>query len=461
MSFRNDFVWGAATSACQIEGAAFEDGKGKSIWDVYAHLPGKVFEGEHGDVACDHYHRFEEDVKLMAELGISAYRFSISWPRVMPEGTGPVNEKGILFYSRLVDCLLSHGITPYVTLYHWDQPYELYKKGGWLNPDSPKWFAEYARTVGEALGDRVKHFITFNEPQVFIGLAFVDGVHAPGHRMSRAETLLMAHHVLLAHGMASQALRACVPEVQVGYAPTSDVPVPVSDSPEHVAAARNAYFAMPENGDWSWNVSWWSDPVMLGHYPEDGLWILEPDLPLIRQDDMKTIFQKPDFYGQNIYRGIPVSAAGNGTGNKVGDGAGGWRKEKRSPGSPKTAIGWPVDFDCLYWGVKFLYERYQTPIFVTENGMSSHDWPSLDGKVHDPARIDYLHRHLRGLRRAAEDGVDVAGYFQWSLMDNFEWARGYNDRFGLIYVDFETQKRLPKDSFYWYRDVIRGNGENL
>ena len=450
MGFQKDFVWGAATSSYQIEGAAFEDGKGLSIWDVYAHQPGKVFEGHNGDVACDHYHRFEEDVKLMKQLGIKAYRFSISWPRILPDGIGTVNQKGLDFYSRLTDALLENGITPYVTLYHWDQPYELYLRGGWLNPDSPKWFAEYAAVVARALGDRVKNFITFNEPQVFIGLAFVDGVHAPGHKLPRREALSMAHHVMMAHGLASMEIRSSVPDAKIGYAPTSNVPVPVSSDPKDVEAARNAYFRMPENGDWSWNVSWWSDPVMLGNYPEEGLRILEKDLPVMGPDDMKIIHQKPDFYGQNIYRGIPTKAV-----------PGGWETVPHSPGAPKTAINWHVDFDCLYWGVKFLYERYQTPVVITENGMSSHDWPALDGKIHDYARIDYLHRHLRGLKRAAEEGVDVAGYFQWSLMDNFEWARGYNDRFGLIYVDYATQERIPKDSFEWYRNTIMQNGENL
>lgn len=450
MSLKQDFIWGAATSSYQIEGAAFEDGKGASIWDIYAHQPGKVFEGHHGDVACDHYHRFLEDVEWMAKLGIRAYRFSVSWPRILPDGTGLVNQKGLDFYSRLVDALLEHGITPYVTLYHWDQPYALYQKGGWLNPDSPKWFAEYAAVIARALGDRVKHFITFNEPQVFIGLAYVDGVHAPGYQLPCSETLQMAHHVMLAHGMASLELRSIIPGVQIGYAPTSNVPIPVTNAPEDIEAARKAYFLMPENGDWSWNVSWWSDPVMLGRYPEDGVKILEKYMPVIRQDDMKTIHQKPDFYGQNIYRGIPTKAEGNG-----------WRTLLHRQGGPKTAINWPVDFDCLYWGVKFLYERYDTPVIITENGMSSHDWPSLDGRIHDPARIDYLHRHLQGLKKAVEEGVNVAGYFQWSLMDNFEWARGYNDRFGLIYVDYETQKRIPKDSFTWYQNTIAHNGENL
>ncbi|MBT9776868.1 beta-glucosidase [Clostridium sp. MCC353] len=451
MSFSKDFVWGVATSSYQIEGAAQEDGKGLSIWDVYSHQPGKTFEGDNGDIACDHYHRYREDIKLMAELGVKAYRFSVSWPRVLPNGTGPVNEKGIQFYSDLVDEMLKYGITPYLTLYHWDMPYELYRRGGWMNPDSPKWFAEYAALIASRLGSRVKHYMTFNEPQVFIGLAFVDGVHAPGHKYTRKETLQMAHHVLLAHGLAAQAVRSHVPGAKIGYAPTSNVPVPISDRPEDIAAARRMFFEMPEDGDWSWNTAWWSDPVLLGHYPEDGMKVLEKDLPLMGQNDMAVICQPLDFYGQNIYRGVPVRADENGRPKNV----------PYPQGDPKTAIGWHVNFDCLYWGTRFLYERYKTPIFITENGMSSHDWVHLDGKVHDPQRIDYLQRHLRWLKKAAEEGVEAAGYFQWSFMDNFEWARGYNDRFGIVYVDYETQKRILKDSYYWYRDVIRENGENL
>jgi beta-glucosidase len=450
MGFKKDFIWGVATSSYQIEGAAFEDGKGASIWDVYAHVDGNVFEGHTGDVACDHYHLFRKDVALMAELGVKAYRFSISWPRVLPQGTGPVNEKGVAFYSALVDELLRHGITPYITLYHWDQPYELYKRGGWLNPDSPKWFGEYAALVAARLGGRAKHFITFNEPQVFIGLAFVDGTQAPGYKLPTRDTLQMAHHVMLAHGYASQAIRAAVPGAQIGYAPTSNVPVPASGSAADIEAAKRAYFEMPPGTDWSWNVAWWSDPVMLGRYPEDGLKLLEKDLPKITGSDLETIHQKPDFYGQNIYRGIPTRAT-----------EGGWESLPHPPGGPKTAIGWHVDFDCLYWGVKFLYDRYKTPIFITENGMSGTDWPDESGQVNDTARIDYLRRHLKGLRRAAEEGVAVDGYFEWSFMDNFEWTRGYSDRFGIVYVDYSTQKRIPKASFGWYRDMIRQNGEHL
>lgn len=450
MGFKKDFLWGVAASSYQIEGAAFEDEKELSIWDVYSHTPGKIFGGHTGDIACDHYHRFKEDVALMAKLGVKAYRFSISWPRVMRSKDGSPNEKGFDFYSSLVDELLAYGITPYATLYHWDQPYELYKRGGWLNSDSPKWFADYAELTAQRLGDRVKHYITFNEPEVFIGTALVDGLHAPGYQFPRRETLKMAHHVLLAHGLASQAIRATSPQAQIGFAPSSDVRVPASEKSEDIAAARQAYFAIPEADSWPRSTAWWSDPVMLGHYPKEGLAILAADLPNIGQNDMNTIFQKPDFYGQNIYRGIRICADKHG-----------WMEVPYPPGTPKTAIEWPVDFDSLYWGTKFLYERYKTPIIITENGMSATDWPALDGKIHDECRIDYLHRHLRGLRRAAKEGVDIAGYFQWSFMDNFEWAKGYNDRFGIVYVDFETQKRTPKESFNWYAEVIAENGDNL
>lgn len=451
MTFQKDFVWGAATSAYQIEGAAFEDGKGPSIWDIYAHQPGKVFDGHTGDVACEHYHRMEEDIKLMARLGVKAYRFSVSWPRVLPEGVGAVNEKGLSFYERLVDMLLAHGIEPYVTLYHWDMPYALYLRGGWMNPDSARWFAGYAALVAGRLKGRVKHFITFNEPQVFIGCSFIQGVHAPGVKMGRRECLQMSHNVLLAHGRAVQALRAEAPGALMGIAPTSEAAIPVSESPQDIEAARQAYFATSGGDDWVWSAAWWSDPVLLGRYPEEGLKLLEADLPPIGTEDLKLISQPIDFYGQNVYRGYPVRMGLDGRPEMM----------RHPAGTPKTAIGWQVDFDCLYWAARFLYERYKKPVYITENGMSSHDWVSLDGKVHDAARVDYLHRHLLKLRRAVEEGIDIAGYFQWSLMDNFEWSQGYSDRFGLVYVDFQTQERIPKDSFEWYRKTIIENGANL
>ena len=450
MSFTKDFVWGVATSSYQIEGAVSEGGRSESIWDDFCRQPGRVFEGHTGDVACDHYHRFREDVALMKQLGVKAYRFSIAWPRVLPQGTGPVNTEGLKFYSDLVDELLRCGIEPYVTLYHWDLPLALYRQGGWLNPESPYWFEEYTKAVARALGDRVKHFMTFNEPAIFLGLGHVETQHAPGVPLSRRDTLQMVHHVLLAHGRAVQALRREVPGVKVGFAPNSSVCIPASDRPEDVEAARQQYFHGVSSPNALMNVSLWSDPIFFGRYPQEVVDTYGSDMPAWTEEEMQLISQPLDFYGQNIYSGDLWRSGNNGPEHVL-----------YRPGSPKTAIGWHINPDCLYWGCKFLYERYKVPIVITENGMSCHDWVQSDGCVHDPQRIDYLHSHLKALRRAVEEGVPVIGYFQWSLLDNFEWAKGYDDRFGLIYVDFESQKRLPKDSYHWYRETIRTNGENL
>lgn len=451
MGFRKEFIWGAASSAYQVEGAWDRDRKGVGVWDLYCREPGRILDGSNGDRACMHYEKYEEDVRHMAQMGLNAYRFSVSWPRIFPEGTGMVNEKGLRFYSDLADCLLEHGIEPWITLFHWNLPYVLYQRGGYLNPDFPDWFAAYAETVVKALSDRVTHFITFNEPQCFVGLGFLTGEHAPGLRMMLSDTFRMAHHVLLAHGKAVQSMRAAAAQpIQIGYAPTCGAAYPASSSPEDVEAAKNRYFACPEDlSNWTWNVSWWSDPVMLGTYPEDGLRLYEPWLPPIGSNDLKQICQPVDFYGQNLYNGMEYRA-GNGP-----------EAVRRRDGFPKTAAQWPVTPECLYWGPRFLYERYQTPIYITENGMSCHDTVSMDGKVHDPNRIDFLRRYLRELRRASEDGVDIRGYFQWSLTDNFEWAKGYQERFGLIYVDFQTQERIWKDSAYWYQELIRSSGELL
>ena len=450
MAFKKDFIWGAATAAYQIEGAAFEDGKGLSVWDTFCMEEGRGFEGHSGAVACDHYHRYREDFRLMAELGIKNYRFSFSWPRIMPDGTGKINDKGIAFYSDLIDEMLKNGITPYATLFHWDYPYELFRRGGWLCDESPEWFAQYTKVVADNFGDRVKDFFTLNEPQCFIGLSFVDTVHAPGIKFPLRDSLRMAHNVLLSHGAAVDVLRARVPGCRVGYAPTATHFHPATSSQEDLEAARRASFdASPDN--WTFNIAWWSDPVLLGSYPQKCAELFGRNMPRIGQDDMARICRPLDYYGQNIYQSIPVES----------DGAGGCRAAKREVGHSKTAIGWPITPQCLRYPPVFLYERYKTPIIITENGLSCHDLVSLDGKVHDPNRIDYLERHLSELEKAAFDGADIAGYFQWSFMDNFEWAKGYDDRFGLVYVNFETQERIPKDSAYWYRDYINTAGRPL
>ena len=450
MGFAKDCVWGAATSSYQIEGTGRDSGKGQNIWDVFTKEPGRVYEGHTGDIACDHYHRFREDVAYMKELGLKGYRFSIDWSRVLPEGTGKVNEKGIDFYNALIDELLEQGIEPYITLYHWELPYDIYKRGGWMNPEIVEWFGQYARLVAERFSDRVKYFFTLNEPQCFVGLGFLQGCHAPGVKAPLRDTFEMAHNALKAHGRAVQMLRAYGKQnVQIGYAPTSGMCYPEKETPKDIEAARKALFALPDDlSNWTWNVSWWSDPVILGKYPEEGMKKYEKYLPVITDEDMKLISQPIDFYGQNIYNGRCIRMGTDGRPEEV----------RRPAGFPKTATNWPVTPEALYWGPKFLYERYRKPIYITENGMACHDTVSQDGKVHDPNRIDFLARYLKNLKRAAEE-IDIRGYFQWSLMDNFEWDKGYAERFGIIYVDFETQERIWKDSAYWYRDLIRRNGD--
>lgn len=453
MSFRKDFIWGAATASYQIEGAAYEDGKGLSVWDRFSHEEGKVFDGHTGDVACDHYHLYAEDVQLMKEIGLQAYRFSLSWPRILPEGKGAVNQKGLDFYNRLIDELLNANIRPYVTLFHWDYPSALQALGAWENPDSYKWFEEYVALCARSFGDRVKDFITLNEPQCFIGLGYKIGVHAPGYQLPDSAAIPMSHHVLKAHGAGARALRSLVPDARIGYAPCADPCIPLTNTPEDIEAARKAYFTVPGDNGWAFNAAWWSDPALLGSYPESGLKHYGKYLPKGWEEDLQLIHQPLDFYGQNIYYGRYVKAADNEDGFEI--------LRTMPVGFPKTALQWPITPDALYWGPRFLYERYQTPFYMTENGMSAHDVVSLDGKVHDPNRQDYLNRYLLALRKAAEDGADIRGYFQWSLMDNFEWGHGYKERFGLIYVDYQTQKRTLKDSAYWYRSVIESNGEAL
>lgn len=319
-----------------------------------------------------------------------------------------------------------------------------------MNPEIVEWFGQYARLVAERFSDRVKYFFTLNEPQCFVGLGFLQGCHAPGVKAPLRDTFEMAHNALKAHGRAVQMLRAYGKQnVQIGYTPTSGMCYPEKETPKDIEAARKALFALPDDlSNWTWNVSWWSDPVILGKYPEEGMKKYEKYLPVITDEDMKLISQPIDFYGQNIYNGRCIRMGTDGRPEEV----------RQPAGFPKTATNWPVTPEALYWGPKFLYERYRKPIYITENGMACHDTVSQDGKVHDPNRIDFLARYLKNLKRAAEE-IDIRGYFQWSLMDNFEWDKGYAERFGIIYVDFETHERIWKDSAYWYRDLIRRNGD--
>lgn len=455
MAFREDFVWGVAASAYQTEGAAHTDGKGESIWDVFVkEKNNKVYDNHTADVACDFYHRYKEDIALMKELGVKAYRFSLNWTRILPNGIGEINEDGVRFYNDVIDELLKAGIEPYITLFHWEYPYALHKMGGWMNEKSPDWFAEYAAVAADRFSDRVTKFITINEPQTFIGMGYSTGEFAPGIMSMHRDLFQMTHNVLKAHGKAAIALREHAKQpIQVGFAPTGQIGFPETESKEDIEAARKYLFSCPKSLEkWWWNLPWWMDPVLLGHYPEDGLELYKEYLPEITEEDMKLIHQPLDFLGQNIYNGPIIRCGSDGEPEYV----------ERYAGYPKTSVNWPVTYECLYWGPKFIAERYgNIPLYITENGMACHDFVALDGKVHDPNRIDFLHRFIRRLRDANADGVDVRGYFEWSFSDNFEWQHGFNERFGLVYIDYLTQKRIPKDSFYWYQNVIKTNGADL
>ncbi len=454
MPFKKDFVWGAATASYQIEGAAFEDGKGLNIWDVFCMDHGKVFNDHNGNIACDHYHRFKEDISIMHMLGIKAYRFSLSWARLIPDGIGEINKEGIRFYNELIDALLTADIEPYITLFHWDYPYALYKKGAWLNDESSQWFGNYAKIVAENFSDRVKNFFTINEPQCFIGLGFNKGIHAPGLRVPYKDLFEMSHNTLKAHGTAVQMLREYAKQdIRIGLAPTGAMAYPDTNTPEDIEAARRYTFdTNVQISDLMWNIAWWCDPIFKGIYPEDALKKFSKYLPKITPADMKLISEPLDFYGQNIYNALRIRKNKNSNEPEI---------ISRYEGFPKTALNWPVTPECLYWGPKFLYERYGKPILITENGLACNDVLSLDGIVHDPNRIDFMKRYLQNLQKASDDGVDVEGYFHWSLLDNFEWHSGYAERFGLVYVDYQTQQRIPKESAQWYSQIIHDNGASL
>ena len=450
--FRDDFVWGVASSAYQIEGRDSQDGAGKMIWDTFTE-EGRIMDGKDAYVACDHMHRYREDYRLMRLLGVKAYRFSVSWSRIMPEGTGRVNEKAVALYRDMIAAMRENGITPYLTMYHWELPQALQDQGGWLNEEMIGWFGDYARVVAENFSDICEYFITLNEPECFVGLGHLSGIHAPGKKLGYRETFQVAHNALRAHGQAVINLRKYAKQqIKIGYAPTCGMAYPASNKPEDIEAARKVLFSFYNPMDnWTWNVAWFNDPVFWGKYPQHGLEQFGEYLPEISEEDMALIAQPLDFMGQNIYNGYMVRAGADGEPEFV----------DRPAGFSKTAAGWPVTPECLYWGVKFLYERYRMPLYITENGMSCHDIVSLDGQVHDPNRITFLDQYLSALQRASDDGADVRGYFLWTFLDNFEWDKGYTERFGLVYVDFATQKRIVKDSAYWYQKVMEENGKML
>ncbi|MFK0225174.1 GH1 family beta-glucosidase [Streptomyces sp. NPDC090303] len=457
-SFPAGFLWGAATAAYQIEGAAAEDGRTPSIWDTFAHTPGKVFEGHTGDVAVDHYHRFHEDVGIMAELGLNAYRFSVSWSRVQPTGRGPAVQRGLDFYRRLVDELLAAGIEPALTLYHWDLPQELEDAGGWPERSTAERFAEYAGIVAGALGDRVKRWTTLNEPWCSAFLGYGSGVHAPG-RTDPVASLRAAHHLNLGHGLAVQALRAGLPsDRQLAVSLNLHEIRPLTGAAEDLDAARRI--------DAVGNRIWLG-PMLEGAYPEDLLADTAhlTDWSFVQDGDTVVANQPLDLLAVNYYTPTLVSHVPDGAEKPQDDGHGNSEHSPwpgadavafhRAPGEP-TAMGWAVDPGALYDLLRRVSAAYPgLPLVISENGAAYEDVVGEDGSVHDPERAAYVHAHLEAVHRAMADGVDVRGYFLWSLLDNFEWAYGYAKRFGAVRVDYDTLERTPKSSARWYARVAR------
>ncbi len=438
--FPKDFLWGAASSAYQIEGAWEEDGKGPSIWDEFAHQKGKITNGDNGDVACDSYHRYQEDVQLLADMGLCAYRFSISWPRVMPSGSGKINEKGFAYYDRLLDALLEKGVEPYVTLHHWDLPLMLQQRGGWRNRDTAEVFAEYAYWLAEHCKGRVKSYFTINEPQCIIRLGHCMGIHAPGKTYDTQDALICMHNLLLAHGEASSAIRYADPQAKIGLASTGMLAYPQADTKKGREAAANASFCINED-TWSFSHAWVLDPILLGQYPEGKEDIFQRFAQNVDEKEMELIHQPLDMLGINVYNGFCVDENAN--------------EVERYAGFPRNSLKWPVTPEVMRYGIDALYERYKVPIYITENGQGCNDRIYRDGKVHDADRIDYMEGHLSELEKAIADGADVRGYFHWSLTDNFEWNAGYADRFGLVFMDYPSGRRILKDSALWYKAFIK------
>lgn len=450
--FPEGFIWGAATAAYQIEGGAGEGGKGASIWDTFSHTPGKTARGETGDRACDSYHRWAEDIALLKSMNLRAYRFSVAWTRVAPNGDTHWNADGLAYYDALVDALLAAGIEPCITLYHWDLPQVLEDKGGWQNEATAHAFAQYAAKLGEHFRGRVRYWFTINEIACVVGLGYGSGIHAPGLRLKLEQQFTCWQNVLYAHCLAEKALHEADPANIVGFASTGRLCYPISKKPEDIEAARVLTFASPDD-DWTFTHQMALDPLCLGRWPKAEtcgarLVACIAAVPPHIQAALK--FGRPDVIGLNIYNAAPACM-----------GKAGPEYVQRPAGFPRTAIGWPVEPESLHWGPKFIGERYGLPMFITENGLSCCDKVYLDGKIHDSDRIDFTARYLQALASGIADGADVRGYFHWSLLDNFEWHSGYGERFGLVYVDYTSQERTPKDSARWYGGVAGSNGRSI
>lgn len=431
--FPHNFLWGAATAAYQVEGAWNKDGRGESIWDRFSHTPGKIANGDTGDIACDHYHRYEEDISLMRQLGLRAYRFSTSWSRVLPSGRGRINPKGLDFYDRLVDRLCAANIEPLLTLHHWDLPQALQDEGGWDNRNISHAFADYAALMVKRLGDRVKYWTTFNEPSVITNIGFLTGEHAPGIQDPRM-AYQVAHHLLVAHGLGVQAIRAARPDANGGIVLNLWPAEPASDSVEDAAAAEKY---------WQEQETLFLDPLFKGHYPPAVYDMAGPNMPKVQDGDMALIAQELNFVGINFYSRHVVGMAG---------------MVEPIEGSEYTEMGWEVCAPAMRRMLVKINSEYDLPpIYITENGAAFKDEVGVDGEIHDLRRIEYLKHHFIQTCLAMLDGVDVRGYMVWSLMDNFEWGHGFSKRFGLVHVDYESRKRTIKDSGRWYANVIRNN----
>ncbi len=439
-AYPKNFVWGAATAAYQIEGAAAEDGRKPSTWDTFSHTPGKVANGDTGDVADDHYHRYKEDVGILKSLGVKAYRFSISWSRIFPDGTGKANEKGVAFYDRLTDELLANGIQPYATLFHWDLPQALETRvGGWRSSETSRAFADYAGYITKRLADRVKNIFTFNEFSCFTDEGYGSGTKAPGLKLAVATVNQVRHHALLGHGLAVQAIRASAPsDVRIGLAENSRICVPVIETPEHVAAAGKAMRALNAH---------FLTAIMEGKYLDSYLSRAGKNAPKFNEDEMKVIGSPLDFVGLNMYTPTYVRADDSNAGFAVA----------QNPSSyPHMASSWlTIGPEIAYWGPRHVGDIWKVrDVYITENGTSSDDRLTADGHIYDTDRIMYVRNHLIHAHRAIAEGWPLRGYFWWSVMDNFEWTDGYSKRFGMYYVDFKTQKRTPKLSASFYRETI-------
>ena len=442
--FNKDFLWGVSTASYQIEGAYLTDGKSLSIWDTFTNTLGNTYRNQNANIACDHYHRYLEDIGYMKKLGVNVYRFSISWSRVLPNNLEEINEKGVQFYINLIDNLKKNGIKPFVTLFHWDLPEYLEKQGGFLSPDFPKWFEQYTKVICNIFKEKVLDYITFNEPENSVYNGLVSGSFAPGKKLSNKEVLLAIHNILLAHGRSVKVIRKMIPNAKIGFSACGWVPVPNKNHSESEEDAYQDYFDLKEDrlGD---GVAIWYDPIFLGKYPSRYYQVFNDIMPNIKEEDMELISQKIDFCGINLYSGYYVDNINghiiqvNPTDRKIMDN------------------GYMVLPEVMYYSPKFLYKRYKTPIIITESGCGDFAKPN-NNKIHDKMRIECLHSYLSYLEKAYNEGVDIRGYFHWSLMDNFEWNEGFKIRMGLIYIDYaKHQKRILKDSFFEYKKIIESS----